>query len=569
MREHNDLLHMEFSDQKGIPVEDVPSQTRKVIESLFPPAMGKNSRRATRNGADLLQSLCSLAVHKQYDSPNLGNIAVFIPHPGITSISDLASQIGWSHDTLDGYILLLSGFGIFKKGRHWRRIDLWLPLDTDYKPDFPAIIEALRAIFDSERGYRGRIQKLAVKALSRFVVLYPEIQQTTEFSDFLGFLHPEVSKAVEMLEQLLQATGTGQLNLGAICVTKREAQNRHRPVEVDSERDDSNQNRMKEVDSDRQLGEIRHSESTGQCRSNILADGEKQQNLTIRGDSKSQKRGARSSESTTPTRLPRIGVRTKGTESQSRTQNTTKLKILTSIPVTGNNDIIPESFLDIESGTGETPAKNIQEQEEALEETLARIFEGRATKGNIISYRNLIEKHDSHVIRAAFLATMRRKHFPGRQGPSTKPGGYFTQRCREYTATGIPEYIRPLIETYAGLSWEETDRQFGAKARALPQSTPPHSRTVPSVSPTIQPMRGADIETPEQAEELIKQIKLAASYIDVKRVRKEQAGKRIWYVIEVVMDGHPGEFASFEDWRSYYQGIGECERLLEELLRSE
>ena len=163
---------------------------------------------------------------------------------------------------------------------------------------------------------------------------------------------------------------------------------------------------------------------------------------------------------------------------------------------------------------------------------------------------------------------MRRKHFPGRLGPSTKPGGFFTQRCRQYTASGIPEEIRALIETYAGLSWDEIDRQLGAEARELAQSAPPHPKPVPSVSPANQPIRGADIETPEQAEDLIKQIALAASYIDVKRVRKEQAGQRARYVIEVEIDGHPGEIASFADWREYHQRVGEIELLLEEMHRS-
>lgn len=331
--EHNGGQAIAYSNQIGVRVEDVPMQTRKIIEALFPPTRQNNSHHASRNGHELLQSLCAIANHKQYELPSLGNIAVFIPHPGITSISDLASQIGWAHDTLDGYILLLCAFGIFKKCRHWRQIELWLPLDTDYKPDFPAIIEACREIFDSERGYRGRIQKLAIKVLSRFVALYPEIQQTAGFSEFLGFLHPEFATIVELLEQLLQATGTRQLNLGTIRVTKQEAQNRHRPVEVDSKRDGSNQNRIEEVDSDHQPVEITPSESTGECRFDILASGETQQNRTMRGDSKSQKRGARSSESTSPTRFPRISSRRKGTESQARTQNTAEQKILTSVPV--------------------------------------------------------------------------------------------------------------------------------------------------------------------------------------------------------------------------------------------
>jgi len=568
MIEHNGRQTVEYSNQTGVPLGDVPLQTRKFIEALFPPARQNNSHHTTRNGAELLQSLCAIADRKQYELPSLGNIAVFIPHPGITSISDLASQIGWAHDTLDGYILLLCELGIFKKHKHWRQVELWLPLDIDYKPDFPAIIEAFKGIFDSEWGYRGRIKKLAVKVLSRFVTLYPEIQRTAGFSEFLGFLHPEIATTVGLLEQLLQATGTEQLNLGTICVTKREAQNRHRPVEVDSERDGSNQNRIEEVDSDHQPAEITHSESTGECRFDILVDGGTQQNRTMLGDSKSQKRGARSSESTSPTRFPRISSRRKGTESQTRTQNTPKQKILTTVPVTGNNYITSESFIKIESGTGETPAKNFQAQEETLEETLARLFEGSATKRNVKSYQNLIEKHDSHVITAAYLATMHRKHFPGRLGPLTKPGGFFTQRCREYTAAGIPKEIRTQIETYDGLSCDEIDRQLGAEARELAKSPAPRSKAVPSFSPANQPMHGADIATPEQAEDLIKQITLAASYIDIKRVRKEQAGQQVWYVIEVEVDGHPGEIASLSDWRAYHQSVGEIELLLEEMHRS-
>ncbi len=561
--EHNGRQAIAYSNQIGVRVEDVPMQTRRIIEALFPSARSNNSRQATRNGADLLQSLCPLAERKQYDLPSLGNIAVFIPHPGITNISDLASQIGWAHDTLDGYILLLCELGIFKKQRHWRQVELWLPLDTDYKPDFPAIIEAFKGIFDSKRGYRGRIKKLAVKVLARFVTLYPEIQRTAGFAEFLGFLHPEIATTVGLLEQLLQATGVEQLNLGTICVTKREAQDQLRPVDADSERVGSNQNRSEGVDSDPQPVEIRHSESTGECRFDILAEGGMRQNRTAAGDSKSQKRGATSSESTSPMRFPRTLSRRQGSESQSRTQNTAKLTILTSIPVTGNN-ITSESFLDIESGTGETPAKNIQTREEPLEEKFARIFEGGATKGNIIPYQNRIKEHDSHVIRAAYLATMRRKHFPGKLGPSTKPGGFFTQRCREYTASGIPEEIRALVGTYAGLSWDEIDRQLGE----LAQSAPPHPKPVPSVSPANQPMRGADIETPEQAEDLIRQITRAASYIDVKRVRKEQAGQRAWYVIEVEIDGQPSEIASFADWREYHQRVREIELLVEEMQRS-
>src|SRR6266571_5189601 len=100
MIEHNGRQTVEYSNQTGVPLGDVPLQTSKFIEALFPPARQNNSNHTTRNGAELLQSLCAIADRKQYDLPCLGNIAVFIPHPGLTGIIHFVSQIPSPHHTL-------------------------------------------------------------------------------------------------------------------------------------------------------------------------------------------------------------------------------------------------------------------------------------------------------------------------------------------------------------------------------------------------------------------------------------------------------------------------------------
>lgn len=174
--------------------------------------------------------------------------------------------------------------------------------------------------------------------------------------------------------------------------------------------------------------------------------------------------------------------------------------------------------------------------------SLALLIEGN--EENVGAYIALCKAHEPQTLRAAVIATLLRKHFPGGKGALKKPGGYFTRRVQQFRHT-IPEQILVLAEAYAKASYEEIDVALGAQA---------HEHTQQQLAATAQnrdmslPWRGEPMDR-VAAETLSRRIAQEDTYIQIVGICR-MPGDR--YAVKVFIGQLEHCFCSAEDWVDYH-----------------
>jgi hypothetical protein len=91
-------------------------------------------------------------------------------------------------------------------------------------------------------------------------------------------------------------------------------------------------------------------------------------------------------------------------------------------------------------------------------------FENTEARGPIKSYADLLDRFGTEIIVSALIATLSRKSQERRKGSLERPGGFFTQRCREYAAKGIPGEIRELVRACQEHTSEEIKEYLHERA---------------------------------------------------------------------------------------------------------
>jgi hypothetical protein len=174
--------------------------------------------------------------------------------------------------------------------------------------------------------------------------------------------------------------------------------------------------------------------------------------------------------------------------------------------------------------------------------SLALLIEGN--EENVGAYIALCKAHEPQTLRAAVIATLLRKHFPGGQGALKKPGGYFTRRVQQFRHT-LPEQILVLAEAYAKASYEEIDVALGAQA---------HEHTQQQLAGPVQnrdmslPWRGEPMDR-VAAEALSRRIAQEDTYVQVAGTCR-MPGDR--YAVKVFIGQLEHCFCSAEDWVDYH-----------------
>jgi hypothetical protein len=181
----------------------------------------------------------------------------------------------------------------------------------------------------------------------------------------------------------------------------------------------------------------------------------------------------------------------------------------------------------------------------------------------------------SQAIIAALLETLVLRY---RDQSLTKPGGYFTSRCRIYRS-GIPDFVCDLMKTYEHMTYEELVLSLKKEAVShKPQvfsSKRKNEQTASMRSPSSFPAQSIGERCNElakkqmselEAKALEVQIKRQAPFVQVQNIRRAfQTG----YVLDVSIDGIPWTFASKQEWDRYYDELHTCEQYTNQILETQ
>lgn len=168
----------------------------------------------------------------------------------------------------------------------------------------------------------------------------------------------------------------------------------------------------------------------------------------------------------------------------------------TSLPSSERREIASSSLrLPKEQEQGDAPIRNVlnisnyiktytYSEPRRIAEMLAEEFE--QDRGAYPKYLKLLREpgkapRDPHVITAAFITTLVRLHGDGWK--MVRPGGFFTNRRREYDLT-VPQEVEEWITRYGCLSLAEIRTTLAA---ATPMATAAQSRQGTATPPCSQP----------------------------------------------------------------------------------
>jgi hypothetical protein len=185
------------------------------------------------------------------------------------------------------------------------------------------------------------------------------------------------------------------------------------------------------------------------------------------------------------------------------------------------------------------------------------LFEHTEAKGAIKSYENLLAQFDPEIVAAAMISTFLRKVEESRRGPLERPGGYFTKRCREYAANGIPAQILALFDPCQNLPLPEIERYLQVKESqvgGVRQEGLPADEEVPIL--------GRPLSTRDEADRLGRQIVADDSSVTIKQVREVKRGAEVIYVVDILLEGQRCTMASREDWERHFQSVQELKTWL-------
>jgi len=183
---------------------------------------------------------------------------------------------------------------------------------------------------------------------------------------------------------------------------------------------------------------------------------------------------------------------------------------------------------------------------------LALFVEGdeRKDRGAFIK---LIKNFSPRVRIAALLATMVRKHYPQGMGALRKPGGYYTQRCKEFQAYGVPNELVGLIGRCIDLPYCEVEGIVKASFRHL-ESRNRGLHHENDETEAIKPKRGIPMDK-TTADALAVRISQEGPYAQVKGVQDVRHAEGIAYVVQVTIGRVDWDFASVEDWEYHHAQV--------------
>ncbi len=398
--------------------------------------------------------------------------------------------------------------------------------------------------------------------MANFIRLYPVAREIQEIRSLLLSAGPnDFCEAAATLENYLTISEIEEIHIGSLHIFRGDAapSSQGRPgtqsvelkVSVGTIRPGTQQNLQENTDSEIQQDEDNSTESP-YCRDSVCSTEPRiSQNLPSERDSAKYPKPSRS-ESSKGTRFHQRSLGTETPESPNPPLTERDSGNEEQLPVTGNKYISNKSFYSVESGTGGGTESNERQDSVEFARILASLLENTDAQGAIKSYSNLLEQFGKQTAAAALIATLVRKSAADKMGPLTKPGGYFTQRCRKYAANGISEEILEDLNRYREFPFSELEDRI----RADVQGQPLQAGTT-SLSSREVPRRGKPMSTREQAEALRKQIASDDPTVTVHPVREVSSPSGVEYVVDIHLDGHPYTLTSLEDWDSHYRAVQE------------
>ena len=183
---------------------------------------------------------------------------------------------------------------------------------------------------------------------------------------------------------------------------------------------------------------------------------------------------------------------------------------------------------------------------------LALFVEGdeRKDQGAFIK---LVKDFSPRVRMAALLATMVRKHYPQGKDALRKPGGYYTQRCKEFQAYGVPNELVGLVGRCIDLPYCEVEGLVKASFRHL-ESRNRGLHHEDDETAAIKPKRGIPMDK-TTADALAVRISQEGPYAQVKGVQDVRHAEGIAYVVQVTIGRADWDFASVEDWEYHHAQV--------------